>query len=278
MQSDFFGKVQAFREDPSRPEPKLVFLGDYIDRGRFSYNGILRTAMQLFVTAPEHVYVLRGNHEWYVDLGGWIRSGVHPAEAIATMRGHAPNELFDAYRELFEAMPTTLLFDRVLFVHAGIPRDQTLRDKWRDLSSLNDPEVRFQMMWSDPSEADYIPDRMQGSNARFPFGRIQFERFMNHIGCTTMVRGHVKINEGFKTMYGVNGGAVLLNVFSAGGRTNDDLPRNSSYRDVSPMALTMTWDGGALSATPWKIDYERYNDPACNGLLRNPPEIEMRSE
>ena len=46
MQADFFNKVQAFREDPeNQPEPKLVLLGDYIDRGRFSYNGILRAVI-----------------------------------------------------------------------------------------------------------------------------------------------------------------------------------------------------------------------------------------
>ena len=28
-----------------KPEPKLVLLGDYIDRGRFSYNGVLRAVM-----------------------------------------------------------------------------------------------------------------------------------------------------------------------------------------------------------------------------------------
>mgnify|MGYP006146507791 CR=1 FL=1 len=43
-------------------------------------------------------------------------------------------------------------------VVGGVPRDDTFAEKYRDLSSLNDPELRFQMMWSDPSTADYIPD------------------------------------------------------------------------------------------------------------------------
>jgi len=44
-----------------------VLLGDYIDRGRFSYNGVLRAVMQLFLAAPEHVFPLRGNHEYYIQ-------------------------------------------------------------------------------------------------------------------------------------------------------------------------------------------------------------------
>jgi hypothetical protein len=49
----------AYRKDPARePFPMLVLLGDYIDRGFFSLNGVLRTVLQLYVTAPELVVVL----------------------------------------------------------------------------------------------------------------------------------------------------------------------------------------------------------------------------
>jgi len=279
MQADFFAKVEAWRLDPTQhAHPKLVFLGDYIDRGRFSYNGVLRTVLQMFLAAPEHVYVLRGNHEYYIEYNGRIYGGVRPAEAINSMAGYMPNEMFEAYMRLFESMPNMLLFDRVLFVHAGIPRDAALRDKWTDLSSLNDPELRFQMLWSDPSEADYIPENLQAQNARFPFGRIQFERFMTEIGCTMMVRGHEKILSGFSTSF-EDSPVRLLNLFSAGGAHNEDLPGDSSYRDVTPMALTMRIaPDGTVKVTPWLIEYESYNDPKRNAFFAQPPEIEHRAE
>ena len=277
MQSDFFAKVEAHRNDPRKnPDVKLVFLGDYIDRGRFSYNGVLRSVMQLFLAAPDHVYVLRGNHEYYLEYQGRIYGGVRPAEAINTLADHMPGEMFSAYMKLFESMPNVLLFGRTMFVHAGIPRDATLRDKWRDLSSLNDSELRFQMLWSDPSSADFIPDELQAQNARFPFGRSQFERFMATLGCTTLVRGHEKVVSGFRTVYG-GGGASLLNVFSAGGATNEDLPADSSYREVTPMALTLRIRDDHVRATPWVIDYARYNDPDRNQFFASPAEIEHRS-
>jgi hypothetical protein len=279
MQADFFAKVEAWRIDPiHNPHPKLVFLGDYIDRGRFSYNGVLRTVMQMFLSVPEHVYVLRGNHEYYIEYNGRIYGGVRPAEAINSLAGYMPNEMFEAYMRLFESMPNMLLFHRVLFVHAGVPRDATLRDKWSDLSSLNDPELRFQMLWSDPSEADYIPEDLQAQNARFPFGRVQFERFMAEVGCTMMVRGHEKILSGFTTSF--EGSPVrLLNLFSAGGANNADLPIDSSYREVTPMALTMRISpDGTVKVTPWPIEYERYNDPRRNAFFALPPEIEHRAE
>jgi hypothetical protein len=277
MQSNFFAKVEAFRQDPvHNPDVKLVLLGDYIDRGHYSYNGVLRAVMQLFLTAPEHVYILRGNHEYYLEYKGKIYGGVRPAEAIHTLEGHMPQEMFQAYMKLFESMPNMLLFDRTLFVHAGIPRDELLAERWKDLSSLNDSDIRFQMLWSDPSEADFIPPELQKQNARFPFGRKQFRSFMARVGTNTMVRGHEKIDAGFKKVYD-DGTVLLLNLFSAGGKTNDDLPPESSYRTVTPMALTIKYAGGQQSATPWEIDYETFNVPERNAFFRAPPEIEFKS-
>ncbi len=126
LQADFFTKVQAHHDDPSRPEMKLVLLGDYIDRGKFSYNGILRTVMQLFVTVPDHVYALRGNHEYYVEVNGRIMAPVRPCEAMSSIEGLAPKEVFETYMRLFERLPCSLVFDKTLFVHAGIPREDTL--------------------------------------------------------------------------------------------------------------------------------------------------------
>jgi hypothetical protein len=276
LQADFFAKVEAFRKDPAKhPNPKLVLLGDYIDRGRFSYNGVLRTVMQLYLAAPDHVYVLRGNHEYYVEIRGRIYGGVKPAEAINTLVGHLPGEYFQAYMQLFEAMPNMLLFDRLLFVHAGIPRDKDIVEKYKDLSSLNQADLRFQMLWSDPSTADHIPDELQAQNARFPFGRHQFDRFMTRLGCTMMVRGHEKLDEGFKDIY-PDEAVRLLSLFSAGGHDNADLPESSSYRTVTPMAATIHVESGVARVVPWAIDYKRFNAPERNRFFATAPEIEHK--
>lgn len=278
LQSRFFEKVDAFKKDPEHnPNPKLVLLGDYIDRGMFSYNGVLRTVMQLLATAPDHVYALRGNHEFYLEYKGNIYGGVKPAEAINTLKPHASLDVFQHYMRLFDALPNSLLFDRVLFVHGGIPRDHLVKERWKDLSSLNDPDIRFQMMWSDPSSADVIPAELQNQSARFAFGRLQAHAFLNRIGCHTLVRGHEKVDAGFQRVYD-DGTIVLITLFSAGGATNDDLPPDSTYRSVTPMAMTMTLRDGELDVVPWAIDFERYNAPERNAFFKMPPEIAHRAD
>ncbi|MGE0328795.1 MAG: metallophosphoesterase family protein [Polyangiaceae bacterium] len=276
MQSDFFTKVGKYRADPQNSTyPILVLLGDYIDRGMFSYQGVLRSVLQVFSTAPEHVYVLRGNHEYYFEHQGKVYGGVKPAEAINTLKPHVPAEVFQHYMKLFDAMPNMLFFDRFLFVHGGIPRDLLLKEKYKDLSSLNDWDIRFQMMWSDPSSADVIPASLQEQSARFPFGRLQSQAFLQRMGCHTLVRGHEKFDEGFKRIYD-DENQLLISLFSAGGHDNHDLPKESSYRSVTPKAMTLRLKNGASEITPWLIDYQSFNDPDRNRFFQAEPEIEHR--
>ena len=273
MQSDFMNKVRAYRADPTRhPEPRLVLLGDYIDRGRFSFNGVLRAVLKLYLTVPEHVFVLRGNHEYYIEYQGRVYGGVKPADTINSLSSVLPTEVFERYLAFFENMPNSLLFDDLLFVHGGIPRDSLMRERWKGLASLNDPDIRFQMLWSDPSRADVIPDELQHSSARFPFGRQQFRRFMSQLGSVLMVRGHEKVNAGFRDTY-PRDDIRLLTVFSAGGVANDDVPEDSNYRDVRPMALTIARKGDETTVTPWAIDYRSYQRPELNRFFASDPSL-----
>ena len=272
-QARFFEKVAAFKADPEHnPEPKLVLLGDYIDRGIFSLNGVLRTVLLLYLTAPEHVIVLRGNHEYFVEYQGKVYGGVKPSEAIDTLKPHVPSDVFQVYMKLFDSMPNVYLFDRAMFVHAGIPRDRLLKERFKNLASLNDPELRFQMMWSDPSSVDVIPLELQDQSSRFAFGRLQAQRFLKKIGCDALIRGHEKVNEGFTRVYD-DPNLLLVTLFSSGGADNDDLPANSSYRQVTPMALTVIHKDGQSTLTPWPIEYKKYNDPEHNGFFQSPPEL-----
>jgi hypothetical protein len=272
MQSRFFEKLAAYQSDPtSAPNPQLVLLGDYIDRGRFSFEGVLRLALSLFVNAPDHVYLLRGNHELFIEYQGEVSSAVRPAEAIAGLKGlEVEGEHLCSLMELFNALPVALLFGRLLFVHGGIPRDALIKERLHDLSGLNDPMIRFQMLWSDPSSADVIPRSLQEAAYRFGFGRLQCASFLHRLGCHTLIRGHDQVDEGFRRAFD-DDQCLTITLFSAGGATNGDLPEESHYRQVAPKALTIRTAGGLdapLRLHPWAIDYTAYNKPDRNGFYR----------
>ncbi len=272
-QTDVLRKIAEYERKPdSAVCPKLVLLGDYIDRGMFSYQGVLRSVLQLFSKHPEHVVVLRGNHEYYVEHQGKVYGAVRPSEAMSTHKPHFSDEVFQHYIRLFESMPTSFLFEKFMFVHGGIPKDSTIKNLYKDLSSLNEWDIRFQMMWSDPSAADVIPASLQDQSARFPFGKLQCQAFLQKLGCHTIFRGHEKVDEGFRQSYAEDA-ISLFTVFSSGGATNDDLPADSSYRSVTPMAATLRFKDGRGEVTPFVIDYESFNDPARNKFYQSAPEI-----
>ncbi len=270
-QTDFFAKVAAYERNPESVVcPKLVLLGDYIDRGMFSYQGVLRSVLQLFAKAPDHVVMLRGNHEYYIEHEGKVYGAVRPSEAMDTLKPHFSEEVFSHYVRLFEAMPNTFLFEKFLFVHGGIPRDATIKSQYEDLSSLNAWDIRFQMMWSDPSSADVIPASLQEQSARFPFGKLQCQSFLQRIGCHTMFRGHEKVEEGFRQTYSEEA-VSLFTVFSSGGVDNNDLPPDSSYRSVTPMAVTLYFKNGRSEVKPFEIDYRSFNSPSRNAFYQSSP-------
>jgi uncharacterized tellurite resistance protein B-like protein len=261
LQSKFIERALA------REDVQLVLLGDYIDRGTFGFEGVLRGALQLLVSLPDNVVMLRGNHELLVRLGDTVVSAVNPAEAVPGISGLVPVDMLEAYRHLFEHMPTSLLFERILFVHGGIPRDDTLANRYHDLSSLDDSVVRFEMMWGDPVQTDHVPVELQRETPRFGFGRDQFRAFMHRIGCHTLIRGHEQVDPGFVTAFDL-GHHRLHTLFSAGGRDNSDLPAESRYRNVTPMALSIYAGDGPLRAVPWQIQYQDFARGAHNGLYR----------
>ncbi len=275
QQSAFLERLEAYRADPmNAPNPKLVLMGDYLDRGRFGFDGVLRLALRLVALAPDHVHLLRGNHEdFFVDpRNDRVDSAVRPAESIEAFRKVAPPVLLLSYRDLFNALPHVLIFGRILFTHGGIPADGVVENADRDLPSLNEPMTAFQMRWSDPSIADVIPRKLQSETYRFGFGRLQAQAFLQQLGCHTLIRGHEKIEQGFERKFD-DDHVQLLTLFSAGGEDNEDLPETSSYRRVRPMALTIRHEGGLDGNTEidaWPIDYAPYNDARYNAFYADP--------
>ncbi len=269
MQTDFLGKVARFAKAPHlHPEPMLVLLGDYIDRGNYSFQGVLRAALDLFITHPNHVVLLRGNHEYFFERDGEVHAAVRPADALDAFKPYATPEALQTYARLFNALPDMMFFDDIMFVHGGIPRDSSIRERYSDLGSLNDPKLRFQMLWSDPSTAEHVPEALQDGTNRFSFGLEQARSFLHRLGARTLIRGHEKVDDGY-VVHCDEPDLKILTLFSAGGADNWDLPAKSSYRKVVPSAITVRYRDNRTDIEPWVIDYAAYNHPERNDFYND---------
>lgn len=137
--------IAACRQHADGREMRLVFLGDYIDRGPQSA-GVVRFVLTLQSEAPGAVITLKGNHEaWALGVADgtaqesiWLRNG-----GAATLRSYGVtdvHELPPAHLDWMRSLP--LIYDdgRRLFVHAGVdPRRPLDAQRDEDLLWIREP-------------------------------------------------------------------------------------------------------------------------------------------
>jgi len=123
--------VEACLEHADGRDMRLVFLGDYIDRGPDSA-GVVRLLMSLQLELQERLIALKGNHEAWalalldgeVEVSPWLRNG-----GGETLASYAAKDVGDLPRAHLDWMRSLRLFyddGRRFFVHAGIDPDKPL--------------------------------------------------------------------------------------------------------------------------------------------------------
>lgn len=133
------GLLDKIRDHAADRPHRLVFLGDYIDRGPDSA-GVIATLMDLQARDPENVICLKGNHEDMLlmavaDLGNalwWVENGGDAT--MASFGVKTPRAIPQQVVEWMANLPTLWEDESRYFVHAGfapgIPvSQQTDRDK-----------------------------------------------------------------------------------------------------------------------------------------------------
>ena len=127
---------------------KIVFTGDYIDRGRYSIESLF-LVIQLYLANPDQVFLIRGNHE---NLTTYILYTL----LSEIDQKYAPDDakiIKEKVERFFNTLPVAVLFKRtdeqglpsnILFCHGGFPlsfKPDTKIKRWTcgeilDLNSL----------------------------------------------------------------------------------------------------------------------------------------------
>lgn len=193
---------------------KYLFMGDYVDRGYYSLNTFLFLAC-LKIDYPDHIYLLRGNHE---SRGPSSLYGF--SNEVLVTYGHLG--LWELCIEAFRTLPiaaVTTITDpeifRVFSVHGGLtPKIPFLEqinrhNRYEDYDlddSLND------LFWSDP-EPSSDTWQLNSRGAGYLFGRKQLDEFCNRNNIDLVTRSHQMAMQGYDIPLGE--GSRLITVWSA---------------------------------------------------------------
>jgi len=154
---------------------RIVFLGDYVDRGNSSEENI-EYLLKIKLEHPEEIFLLSGNHE------GFMVKQFYPANFWSSIS----IEERKRYGVLFSRFPLAATTQNgILALHGALPELRYLEEM--EQIELGD-ENWDRMVWGDfvENEMDHLGDLW----GRPQFGRPYFERMMERYQKQILVRSH----------------------------------------------------------------------------------------
>mmetsp|Transcript_32325 Transcript_32325/g.55924 ORF Transcript_32325/g.55924 Transcript_32325/m.55924 type:complete len:407 (+) Transcript_32325:2348-3568(+) len=194
---------------------KLIFMGDYVDRGMYSCEVIL-LLYALKICYPERVILLRGNHECrQLTLFFNFRQ-----ECLTKY----DDQVYDAIMDSFDCMPLACILNgRYLIVHGGLSPDlRTLDDISRIKRFKETPRSgsMCDILWSDPAEhngvatdAEFLANPNRGCS--YIYNSYGCQRFLTRNNLLTVIRAHEAQLEGYKFYNWGGTFPAVITLFSA---------------------------------------------------------------
>ncbi len=243
IHGQIYDLLELFKKGGDIPSSRYIFMGDYVDRG---YNGVevLELLLALKIKYPEHITLLRGNHE-----SRQICFAYGFYEEITRKYGNA--NAWEYFTDLFDYLPLAALVEGKLFcVHGGLSPYISTVDQIRLINrKMEIPRegVFCDLMWSDPDDIETWLMSCRG--AGWIFGWKVVDEFTHINGLELICRAHQLVMEGFKYWFEKKN---LCTVWSAPNycyrcgnkasilKISSDLSRTIDYFDFSAKSTTST--------------------------------------
>lgn len=188
---------------------KIIFLGDYIDRGTNSV-AVLYTICKLKQLYSNSVILMRGNHEASEDFP--FQSHDLPQKIKEYFGSDKNDTMYSLVLSFFRVLPVmTIIENQLLMVHGGLQPhvNEFIEDMCFPSSRNNTLLLLEDILWNDPR----VLENKEWESSRRPYGK--------HFGVTTtqkwlkithtkaLVRGHEPC-DGFR----VDHDGMILTLFS----------------------------------------------------------------
>jgi protein phosphatase len=155
----------------SNPYNKVIFLGDYGDRGSDSI-GVLYAVCYLKQQYPNSVILMRGNHEAPTEFP--FASHDLPLKIVERFGQDSGDIICKKILKLFQLLPlATIIQDNLFLVHGGLPTETRKGDYKRSIAAAADncknSRVLEELLWNDPRL--HIKNGESWEKSRRKFGR-----------------------------------------------------------------------------------------------------------
>lgn len=200
--------LQHFHNGGFPPKSNYLFLGDYVDRGKYSLETIC-LLLAYKIKYPNNIFLLRGNHE---------------SAQINRIYGFFDDckrkysiQIFKRFQSVFHYLPVAALIGDIIFCcHGGISQDiVNLSSIERLLRPTDVPGsgLLCDLLWADPEHIsfNYSPsDR----GVSYVFGKEALESFRKQNDIELIIRGHQVVEDGYE-FFPDSKSRQLVTLFSA---------------------------------------------------------------
>lgn len=201
-------KKVSFRKFLSNSENKMIFLGDYVDRGSDSA-GVLQTVCYLKRKYPDSVLLLCGNHE---AVERFPFSAHNLPQELYAKYGPKGRFVYEKLLRFFRALPKFVIVEGCLLItHGGIPVSIP-QDTFFENISGDDDGIVEELLWNDPRSD--IPGNQDWCESRRGFGK----HFGKNISKRGLALTHTKaLIRGHEPCYGfkIDHDNLVLTLFSS---------------------------------------------------------------
>lgn len=260
IHGQFSDLIKIFEKgNPPSETNKYLFLGDYVDRGKFSIECIL-TLFAYKIKYPESLFLLRGNHE-----AASINQVYGFYEECRRKYPKNGVKLWRTFADCFNCLPlAALVEDKILCMHGGLsPELQDLNQINKILRPIDVPDAGLicDLLWSDPARIEGWGDNERGVS--FTFGPDVVKQFLSRHDLDLICRAHQVVEEGYEFF----ADQKLVTVFSA--------PNYCGEYDNS--AAMMTVDNDLLCSFVY-FKHNMYGGHVQNGRNPTPPRRKVTAE
>jgi diadenosine tetraphosphatase ApaH/serine/threonine PP2A family protein phosphatase len=182
-----------YKQFLSKELNKLVFLGDYIDRGSDSLS-IIYSVCYLKSTYPDSVILMKGNHEAPAEFP--FSPHDFPYE-VEDRFGNRWREIYKDILSMFRMLTlATVVKHKLLIVHGGLPTQEAAAENFREsIAFAHERQVRNsvleEILWNDPRQNDENKgqERSRRGLGRY-FGPNVTRTWLQATGTKAVIRGH----------------------------------------------------------------------------------------